>query len=69
MQAAKQLFKLLQGKNTVHQLWENNNPQTTMNPQHPILNAFAGEIAHAENGERTKSQTMHDGKRRSQPKL
>ena len=41
------------GKTQPSKMWANSSPQMTMKPQHPILNATAGEIAQAENGERT----------------
>ena len=33
-----------------------------MNPQHPILNAIAGELAQAENGEGIDSHSVREGK-------
>ena len=45
-------------------MWANSIPQTTMKPQHPILNTTAGEIAQAENG-KEQLPTMHDGQRRN----
>ena len=47
----------------------NNRPRATLSPQHTIPTAVAGKLTQTRKWEKNNSQTMHDGKRRSKPKL